>query len=238
MIACKCKVCQSQDRKDKRWRSSIYIETDDAKFVVDTGPDFRAQMLYNQIDDLDAVVFSHNHKDHTAGLDDIRPINFLQKKKIDVFAEKYVQRTLKMEYPYIFHGDYYPGLPKIELHTIDETPFKVKETEIIPIRVMHHKLPVLGFRVGDFTYVTDANFISEESMDKIKGSKIFVVNAVRNEPHYSHFSLAQAIDVIREINPEKAFITHIGHTLGLYEEVERKLPKNIFLSYDGLTLEL
>lgn len=238
LIGCKCEVCISQDSKDKRWRSSVYIETKDAKLVVDTGPDFRAQMLANQIDDVDAVLFTHNHKDHTAGLDDIRPINFIQQKKIDVFAEEYVQRTLKMEYPYIFSKEYYPGLPRIELHTIDETIFQVKDTTIMPIRVMHHKLPVLGFRVQDFSYVTDANFIADEEIEKLKGSKVFVVNAVRKDPHYSHFSIAEALEVIQKVNPEKAFITHLGHTVGPYVEVQKEMPENVFLAYDGLQINL
>lgn len=232
-------VCQSEDSKDKRLRSSIYVETDDAKIVVDTGPDFRAQMLSNHINDIDAVVFTHNHKDHTAGLDDIRPINFLLQKKIDVYAEEYVQKTLKMEYPYIFDEHFYPGLPQIDMHTIlNKEAFKIHQTEVVPIRVMHNRLPVLGFRIKDFSYVTDANYIADNEIEKMKGSKVLVINAVRKTAHFSHFSLQEAIEVVRKVNPEQAYITHIGHTMGLYEEVQKTLPENIFLSYDGLTLEL
>lgn len=239
LIACNCLVCQSKDSKDKRLRSSVYVETEDAKIVVDTGPDFRAQMLSNKIKDIDAVVFTHNHKDHTAGLDDIRPINFLLQKKIDVYAEEYVQKTLKMEYPYIFAEQFYPGLPQIDLHTIShKDTFKVHQTNVIPIRVMHNKLPVLGFRIQDFSYVTDANFIADEEIEKMKGSKVFVINAVRMTAHFSHFSLHEAIEVVKKVNPEKAYITHIGHTMGLYEEVQKTLPENIFLAYDGLTIEV
>lgn len=237
VIGCKCNICQSKDPRDQRLRSSIYIEVQNKKIVIDTGPDFRIQMLSNQINDVDAVVFTHNHKDHTAGLDDIRPINFLQRKKVDVYAEEYVQKTLKMEFPYIFHGQDYPGVPQINLYTIDEQDFYIDDILLTPIRVIHKKLPVLGFRIQDFTYITDANYISDENLEKIKGSKVFVINALRNEPHYSHFSLSEALEVIEKVQPERAYLTHIGHNMGLYDEVQSRLPKNVFLSYDGLVIE-
>lgn len=238
LIGCSCDICRSQDVRDQRLRASVYIETRDTKIVVDTGPDFRIQMLSNHLSDVDAVLFTHNHKDHTAGLDDIRPINYLLDKKIDVYAEEYVQKTLKMEFPYIFHEQDYPGVPQIRLHTIDERPFKVNDTQIIPIRVIHKQLPVLGFRVQDFTYITDANFVADEELEKIKGSKVFVINALRKEAHYSHFTLQEALDIIEKVQPEKAYLTHIGHNMGLFEEVQSQLPENVFLSYDGLTLDL
>ncbi len=238
LIGCQCEICRSSDPRDQRLRASVYIETENAKIVLDTGPDFRTQMLANQLNDLDAVVFTHNHKDHTAGLDDIRPINYLLNKKVDVYAEENVQKTLKMEFPYIFQEQDYPGVPQITLHTIDENPFEINGTKILPIRVIHKTLPVLGFRVQDFTYVTDANFIADEELEKIKGSKIFVINALRKEPHYSHFTLQEALDIIEKVQPERAYLTHIGHNMGLFDDVQRQLPENVFLSYDGLALNL
>lgn len=238
VIACDCEVCRSEDTKDQRLRSSIYFESNQTKLIIDTGPDFRTQMLNQKLTDLDVVVFTHNHKDHTGGLDDIRPINFINKKVIDVYAEEYVQTTLKMEYPYIFLDQDYPGVPQINLHTIDETPFTVGDLELIPIRVMHKKLPVLGYRIGDFTYITDANYIAPDELEKVKGSKYLVLNALRKESHYSHFSLEEALEIIEIIQPEKAFLTHISHHMGFHEEVQNSLPKNVFLAYDGLTLEV
>lgn len=239
LIGCHCEVCQSTDSKDHRLRSSVYIETDFGnKIVIDTGPDFRTQMLNNHLEDVDAVFFTHNHKDHTAGLDDIRPINHLLGKSIDVYAENYVQKTLRMEYPYIFNGEDYPGLPRIKMHDLSEAAFKFKQDEIIPIRVMHKTLPVLGFRIGDFTYITDANFITDAELQKIKGSKVFVINALRREPHYSHFNLQQALEIIEKVKPEHAYLTHIGHRLGLYAKVLNELPADISLAYDGLQLEV
>lgn len=238
VIACNCEVCRSTNPKNQRLRSSVYIESEKTKLVIDTGPDFRMQMLSQKLTDIDAVVFTHNHKDHTGGLDDIRPINFINKKVIDVYAELYVQKTLKMEYPYIFHDQDYPGVPQINLHTIDENPFSIGDLDIIPIRVMHKNLPVLGYRIGDFTYITDANYIAPEELEKIKGSKYLVLNALRIESHYSHFSLSEALEMIKIIQPEKAYLTHISHHMGFYEEVEKSLPENVFLAYDGLTFEI
>lgn len=237
VIGCKCDICRSHDPRDQRLRSSIYIDIHDKKIVIDTGPDFRIQMLSNKLTDVDAVVFTHNHKDHTAGLDDIRPINFLQRKKVDVFAEEYVQKTLKMEFPYIFQEQDYPGVPQINLYTIDENPFQIDDLVLTPIRVIHRKLPVLGFRINDFTYITDANFIADEELEKVKGTKVLVINALRNEPHYSHFSLGEALAIIEKIQPEKAYLTHIGHNMGLYEDVQKSLPENVFLAYDGLMID-
>ncbi|MCO5232605.1 MAG: MBL fold metallo-hydrolase [Chitinophagales bacterium] len=238
VIGCNCKVCQSQDSRDKRLRSSLYIEVNRKKIVIDTGPDFRIQMLNNHLSDLDAVIFTHNHKDHTGGLDDIRPINYILEKRVDVFAEKYVQQTLKMEYPYIFQEQDYPGVPQISLHTIDESPFFIENVKFIPIRVWHKNLPVLAFRIGNFTYLTDANRIEEPELDKIRGSEVLIINALRRETHYSHFSLSQALEIINQVQPQTAYLTHIGHHLGLFEEVQRELPQNVFLCYDGLTLDM
>ena len=238
VIGCKCEVCSSKDSKDKRLRTSIYVDTGTEKVVIDTGPDFRQQMLDNGLDDIDAVVFTHHHKDHVGGLDDIRPINFFRKKDIEVYAEDYVQEALEMAYPYIFQGKGYPGIPQINMHRLDENAFKIKETLWNPVRVMHKNLPVFAFVVKNFAYITDANFISDESIKKLKGVKVLVINALRKEKHYSHFSLSEALEVIEKIRPEKAYLIHIGHNMGLTAEIEQELPRNVFFSYDGLEIEV
>ena len=238
VITCTCEVCQSSDAKDKRTRTSLMIQSETTTVVIDTGPDFRFQMLRENVQDLDAVVFTHGHKDHVAGLDDIRPFNYLLEKTIDVYAEESVQEVLKNEFSYAFRPHDYPGAPQIRLNTIDETPFEIGDIDFIPVRVMHKTLPVLGFRIGDFTYITDANFIAEEELEKIKGSKVLVLNALRKEAHYSHFNLQQAIDIVEKVKPERAYFTHISHHLGLHEKTEKELPSNIFLAYDGFTIRI
>jgi phosphoribosyl 1,2-cyclic phosphate phosphodiesterase len=236
VIACKCDVCKSIDYRDKRLRSSVLVRTERFQLVIDTGPDFRQQMLRERVDRLDAVLFTHAHRDHTAGMDDIRSFNFLQKKEMPVFGQNHALDQLKTEFGYIFSESKYPGIPRIALNPIDKEPFEINNQEIIPIEVMHHKLPVLGFRIENFTYITDANFISEEEKEKIKGSEIIVLNALQKEEHISHFTLDQAVELIEEFNPKQAFLTHISHKLGLHSEVSKELPENIFLSYDGLTI--
>ena len=236
VITCTCAVCQSADRKNNRTRTSLMIQSETTTVVIDTGPDFRAQMLRENVQDLDAVVFTHGHKDHVAGLDDIRPFNYLLGKTIDVYAEERVQQILKREFSYAFEPQDYLGAPQINLKTIDEMPFMIGDIPFTPIRVFHKELPVLGFRVGDFTYITDANFIAEEELEKIKGSKILVLNALRRETHYSHFNLEQAIEIVNKIKPEQAYFTHISHHLGLHETVEKELPSTMFLAYDGLVI--
>lgn len=238
VIACECAICQSKDPKDKRLRSSILIEDKGKTYVIDTGPDFRYQMLRANVKSLDAVIFTHEHKDHIAGFDDIRGFNYALKRKMDVYANERVQQALRREFPYVFDGTIYPGIPEINLFTIDNNPFIINSTRFIPIEVKHFKLPVLGFRIGDFTYITDANFISEEEKEKIKGSKILVLNALRIQQHVSHYTLEQAIEMVRELKPHKAYFTHISHQLGLHEEIEKNLPANISLAYDGLRFEI
>lgn len=243
VIACDCLVCKSKNQKDKRLRVSVMVEVDDKNFVIDTGPDFRQQMLREKVEQLDAVIFTHAHKDHIAGLDDVRAFNFTKKnnfepKAMDVYADDFVQKALKREFVYAFDGSDYPGIPKITLQTIDKKPFKIFNTVFTPIQVFHYKLPVLGFRIKDFTYITDANFIPEEEKKKIYGSKVLVLNAVRKEIHISHFNLEQAIEQFEELKSEKCFITHISHQMGLHEEVNKTLPHNIQLAYDGLKIEL
>ena len=238
MIGCKCAICKSIDLKDKRLRSSLMIESDTHRIVIDSGPDFRQQMLREKVDNLDGIVFTHEHKDHIAGLDDVRAFNYLHKKPIDVFATIQVQQALRREFFYIFNNDNYPGIPKITLHTIDEQPFETGNINFVPIPVMHMQLPVLGFRVGDFSYITDANFISDASKRLLMNSEVLVLNSLRIEKHVSHFNLEQAIDLINELNPKISYLTHISHQLGKHEEVEKNLPENIRLDYDGLVVEL
>lgn len=238
LIACPCKVCSSIDPKDKRLRSSVMIEANGKVFVIDTGPDFRQQMLREHVKRLDAVIFTHAHKDHLAGFDDIRAFNYILKKKIDVYADDIVQKAIHREFPYIFEEKKYPGIPEINLITISDKDFTIEGVTFKPIRLFHGKLPVLGFRVGDFTYITDANFISEEEKEKVKGSKIIVLNALRREPHISHFTLEQSIELMKELKPDKGYLTHISHQLGRHLQVEAELPDFIALAYDGLKLEL
>lgn len=238
VISCKCAVCSSEDLRDKRLRVSILVETDTETFTIDCGPDFRYQMLRENVQDLDAIVFTHEHKDHVAGLDDIRPYNYLLNKHIDIYAVPRVQAALQREFAYIFADSGYFGLPKVKLHDISDEPFFVGKTKLIPIEVMHHLLPVLGYRIGDFTYITDAKTIDQTSIDKIKGTKILVVNALQRREHISHFTLAEAIDFAEKIGAEKTYFTHMSHHMGLHKEVETELPKGIFFAYDGLKITL
>ncbi len=214
------------------------IEDNNNCFVIDTGPDFRQQMLREDVKKVDAIIFTHEHKDHTAGFDDIRAFNFINKRKMDVYASERVQSAIKREFAYIFSDFKYPGIPEIELHTIENKLFEINKTRILPIEVLHYKLPVFGFRINNFTYITDANYISENEKEKIKGSKVLVLNALRKEEHLSHFTFNQAIDLVNELKPEMAYFTHISHQLGLHNEVEKELPSNIKLAYDGLKITI
>ena len=238
VITCECKVCKSKDAKDKRLRSSVMIHIDDNVFVIDAGPDFRQQMLREDVKKLDAILITHGHKDHVGGLDDVRAFNYFQKKIIDVYAQKNVQEILRSDFFYAFEDDKYPGVPEIELHTIDENPFKINNDVIIPIEAVHYKLPIVGFRIKDFTYITDANYISEKELEKIKGSKIIVINALRRKKHISHFTLDEAVNILEQLQPEQAYLTHISHQLGLYDEVNKELPSFIKLAYDGLKINI
>jgi phosphoribosyl 1,2-cyclic phosphate phosphodiesterase len=238
VIGCECEVCRSLDYRDKRLRVSVHLEIDGKSLVIDSGPDFRQQMLRERIKRVDALLFTHEHKDHTAGMDDIRAFNFMQHMDMPVYADPRVLRQLQQEFSYIFTNATYPGVPRVELYPIQNEPFMVVGQQVTPIAVMHHKLPVFGFRIGDFTYITDANYISEEEKEKIKGSKVVVLNALRKEPHISHFSLSEALTLLEELAPEQAYLTHISHLLGLHREVEQELPPNVRLAYDGLTFTL
>ena len=238
IIACPCAICKSTDSRDKRLRSSVWIEVDGRSFVIDTGPDFRQQMLREEVKNVDAIIFTHEHKDHTAGFDDIRAFNFVNQKKMDVYASQNVQEAIRREFAYIFSDFKYPGIPEINLHLLENRLTIIHGIPVMPIQVMHYKLPVFGFRIGDFTYITDANFISDEEKEKIKGSKVLVLNALRREPHISHFTLNEAIRLVEELKPDVAYFTHISHQLGLHEQVQQELPTNIQLAYDGLKIEL
>ncbi|MDB4285961.1 MBL fold metallo-hydrolase [bacterium] len=238
VIGCSCQICQSIDPKDKRLRASGILETDNTTLVFDTGPDFRQQMLRAQVKSLDAVVFTHQHKDHVAGLDDVRPFNFLQRRNMDIYASEDVLIQLKKEFSYIFDDDAYPGIPKLTLHQIGIAPFQIGDIELTPIPVMHGKMPVLGFRAGSFAYLTDVNFISPSSMELLKGVDYLVLDALRQAKHHSHFSLNEAIDIALEIGAKRTFFTHISHLMGKTEDVTPSLPINIELGYDGLVLEM
>jgi phosphoribosyl 1,2-cyclic phosphate phosphodiesterase len=238
VIACECEVCASADSRDKRLRTSILVEGGDKTIVIDSGPDFRYQMLRAKVMHLDAIVFTHEHKDHVAGMDDIRAFNYKQQGPVDVYADNRVQLALRREFPYIFDDRGYPGIPQVQMHTIGLQPFDIGNVHFTPIQVMHYKLPVLGFRIKDFTYITDAKTVSETEKQKIRGSKILVVNALQKEKHISHFTLAEAIAFANDINAETTYFTHISHRLGKHQDITKELPAHIKLAYDGLKLEI
>ncbi|MBL0741340.1 MBL fold metallo-hydrolase [Chryseolinea lacunae] len=238
VIGCTCEVCQSLDFRNKRLRTSIHVETGGQSFIVDTGPDFRQQMLRENVKRVDAVLFTHAHRDHTAGLDDVRAYNFMQGTDMPVFGTQQVLDQLKVEYAYAFNKDAYPGIPRITLNLISEKPFEVGGVPITPLPVMHLHLPVLGFRFGDFSYITDANAIADETLERLRGTKVLVLNALQIEPHISHFNLDEALKMIARINPGRTYLTHISHRLGLHGAVEKKLPDNVLLAYDGMQLEM
>ncbi|MBD1394435.1 MBL fold metallo-hydrolase [Mucilaginibacter glaciei] len=238
VIGDNCEVCLSADTHDKRLRSSILIEADDKTIVVDSGPDFRYQMLRANVQHLDAIVFTHEHKDHVAGMDDIRAFNYKQNGPVDIYADERVQKALRREFPYIFDDKGIPGIPQINLNTISLTPFVVGSVHFTPIQVMHYKLPVLGFRIKDFTYITDAKTVSVDEKEKIRGTKILVINALQKDKHISHFTLAEAIAFAQDIGAETTYFTHISHRLGKHADVSKELPAGIELAYDGLQITI
>ena len=238
MIGCDCDVCQSADKKDKRLRSSILVQSEKTTLVVDTGPDFRYQMLREKVKKLDAVLFTHPHKDHLAGLDDIRAYNFFSRKAMHIYADSLTEEALRRDFYYAFTDTKYPGIPELDLHTVDMDPFMVGDIPVLPVQVWHLKMPVLGFRFGKFTYITDANRIEADEKEKIRGSEILVLNALRLKKHISHFSLDEAVEMARELRVRSSYFTHISHQLGKHAIVEAELPEGMHLSWDGLKLNI
>jgi phosphoribosyl 1,2-cyclic phosphate phosphodiesterase len=238
VIGCDCPVCSSLDFRDKRSRTALHLDIEGKSLVIDTGPDFRQQMLQSGVKKLDAVLYTHEHKDHTAGLDDIRPFNFSQQMDIPIYGTASVLSQIKREFSYIFEKVKYPGVPGIRVNEIHNKPFSVEGIQVVPIEVLHYRLPVFGYRFGDFTYITDASFISDEELEKVKGTKVLVLNALQKEHHISHFTLDTALEMVDLIQPEKAFFTHISHKMGTHREVEENLPDHIKLAFDGLSINL
>ena len=237
VMGCSCKICKSKYEMDNRLRSSVHIQNENISFVIDTGPDFRQQILREKIKKLDFVLYTHAHKDHTGGIDEIRSFNFLQKKIIPIYGNRQFINQIKKDYSYIFRKNNYPGLPKISLNLIKKNFIKLG-VKIIPINVKHHKLDVLGYRIDDFTYITDANFITKEEKKKIKGSKVLILNCLQKKPHISHFNLKEAISIIKELRVKKAYLTHISHKLGTHKEITKEIPENVYLAYDSLKIIL
>ena len=237
VIACTCPVCLSENPKDKRLRSSVSIEIDDKTFIIDTGPDFRQQMLREKVQKIDAILFTHEHKDHIAGLDDIRAFNYVSGKPMDIYAEKRVLEALKREYAYVFAEYKYPGIPRMNLHFIENEVFTIQGIAFTPIRVMHHRLPVFGYRINDFAYITDANYISDIELQKLTGVKTLIINALRIKKHISHFNLHDALEVIEKLKPDQAYLTHISHQMGFHTDVKSIVPDNVHLAYDSLVIE-
>ncbi len=237
VISCGCWVCTSADSRDKRLRTSALIEIDNLTLVIDAGPDFRQQMLRENVKHIDAILLTHEHKDHTGGLDDVRAFNYTSGKPVAIYAEERVQRAIKKDFDYAFAPNPYPGVPEIDLHTIDEHPFQIQGVEIVPVRGTHYKLPILGFRIGNLAYLTDFNHISPEEIEKIKGVDILVVNALRKEQHLSHFTLSEALHLSYLVSPRLTYLTHISHQMGRQAQEEPALPENCYMAYDGLKIE-
>ena len=238
VIACDCQVCKSENLKDKRLRSSVMIEVDNINLVIDTGPDFRQQMLREKVEKVDAILFTHHHKDHVAGMDDIRAFNYKLKKDMQLYCTKATQQALKREFPYVFAEVKYPGIPKVKINIIKNQPFKIQDTTVTPIEAQHYIMPVLGFRIKNFVYLTDVSEISEVEKEKMKGADLIILDALRKEPHISHFNLEQALALLEELKPKQALLIHISHYMGLNDKVNKELPSHIDLAYDGQIVSL
>jgi phosphoribosyl 1,2-cyclic phosphate phosphodiesterase len=238
VITCQCEVCKSLDFRDKRLRTSIHLQHQDLSLVIDAGPDFRQQMLRENIPHLQAILLTHEHKDHTAGLDDIRAYNFSQGTDMPIYGLERVLEQLKTEFAYVFKQNNYPGLPKMLLNPIEKNSFSIGHLTIEPLEVMHHKLPILGYRIGNFAYITDTNYISDQTMDKLQGLDVLVLNALQQDPHISHFTLEEALAWIKKIAPKQAYLTHMSHKMGRHAEVSKLLPENVKMAYDGLKVTM
>lgn len=236
VVACQCPVCLSESPKDKRLRASVMIETESLCLVVDAGPDFRQQMLMHKVRHLNGILLTHEHTDHIFGLDDIRAFNWVQKQPTDIYAEERVQVAIRRVFDYVFAHYQYPGIPQMHLHLLENKSFMIGDLEVQPIRGFHYKLPVFGFRFGKLAYVTDVNRLDHEEIDKLRGLDVLVLNALRKDEHISHYNLQQALEVIAEVKPGKAYLTHLSHQMGFHNEVQEELPENVYLAYDGLQL--
>lgn len=236
MIACQCAVCTSSDFRDNRLRTSAMLEYGETRIIIDIGPDFRQQLLRNQVSRVDAILMTHGHKDHTAGLDEVRALNFMSGKEIVLYLDELTEKMMRNQYDYIFQEHQYKSLPKIQLHRISDQAFNIGGTEIQPFQVMHHKMPVTAFRFGDLTYITDCNAIAENEMEIIRGTRILVVNGLRKKKHLSHFTLKEALELAESLQVESCYITHISHQLGKHEEISAELPDFAHLAYDGLAI--
>lgn len=238
VIACQCEVCKSTDKHDKRLRCSAMLEIGGKKLVIDAGPDFRYQMLRSGVEDIRAILLTHGHKDHVGGLDDVRAFNWVKQGGVDVYGNEGTREAVYKDFSYAFAAFRYPGVPEIDYHTLDGEPFYIDDIEVVPIPVLHYKMPVLGFRIKNFAYITDAKTIPEESMECLKGVEYLVINALRKENHLSHFNLSEALAVIEVVKPKRAWLTHIGHQMGLASEVAEELPENVKLAYDTFVTEI
>lgn len=238
IVGCTCDVCLSEDPHDHRLRTSAFLEIGNTNILIDAGPDLRQQLLRSQITQVDAILVTHEHKDHIGGLDDIRPINFLMHKTMEIYGMARAMNVIAKDYDYAFKTFKYPGVPDLHLNPVKDSPFFVEGVEVIPIHIKHLHLPILGFRIAGFAYITDASFIAERELDKLKNLDLLVLNALRIEPHYSHFNLEQALQIIRKINPKMSLLTHIGHGMGLYRNVEKTVPENVIIGYDGMVVEI
>jgi len=238
VIACDCEVCISENPKDARLRSSVMIEEDGQTFVIDTGPDFRQQMLREKVEKVDAIIYTHEHKDHVAGMDDVRAYNYKWKKDVEIYCTQRVNEALHREFPYVFSDYRYPGVPSVNINIIENKEFEINGVKILPIEAMHYKLPIFGFRIKNFVYLTDISSISEKEKEKMKNTDLLILDALRRKPHISHLTLEQALELINELKPKRALLTHISHYMGKYDDLLKELPSNIDLSYDGQTIIL